>query len=149
LFARKLRGHVSSNRNAALIVALLVTAACARSGPVASHGARPVATAALGVPLYPGAKTDAGGSFATRRGHRVTEVAAFQTADSFERVEAFYRQRLPAGSQTISAATADGFAATFDFGSRGGRVTVEVASSKPRETDILIKRLRPLFRAGN
>jgi hypothetical protein len=56
---------------------------------------------------------------------------------------------LPPGSQTVSAATADGFAASFEFGSRGRRVTVEVASSKPRETDILVKRLGPLFRAGN
>jgi hypothetical protein len=92
--------------------------------------------------LYPGAQADEGGNFATRRGDRMAEVAAFQTTDSFERVQAFYRARLPAGSQIISAATADGSAATFDFESRGGRVTVEVASSKPRETDILIKRLR-------
>jgi hypothetical protein len=105
--------------------------------------------AVLGVPLYPGAQADEGGSFATRNGNRVFEVAAFQTVDSFERVQAFYRRRLPTGSQTISAATADGLAATFDFGSRGERVTVEVASSKPRETDIFVKRIRPIVRAGN
>jgi hypothetical protein len=103
----------------------------------------------LSVPLYPGAQADRSGSFATHHGNQIVEVAAFQTADSFGRVEAFYRRRLPAGSQTISAATADGLAASFEFGSRGERVTVEVASSKPRETDILVKRLRRLLRAGN
>jgi hypothetical protein len=109
----------------------------------------PVPIAALGVPLYPGAQADEGGSFAARHGNRQSEVAAFQTVDPFPLVEAFYRRRLPAGSQTISASTADGLAASFEFGSRGERVTVEVASSKPRETDILIKRLRPLPAAGN
>ncbi|HXM07539.1 MAG TPA: hypothetical protein VN936_08740, partial [Candidatus Acidoferrum sp.] len=89
---------MGSNRKAALIVALLATTGCARSGPIASHAATPVRTAALGVPLYPGAKADAGGSFATRLANRIVEVAAFQTADSFERVEAFYRHRLPGGS---------------------------------------------------
>jgi hypothetical protein len=140
---------MGSNRKAALIVALLATTECARSGPIASHAATPVRMVVLSVPLYPGAKADAGGSLASRHGNQIAEVAAFQTADPFQRVETFYRDRLPAGSQIVSAATADGRAATFEFGSRGARVTVEVASSKPRETDILIKRLRPLFRAGS
>jgi hypothetical protein len=142
LFVRKLRGHMRSNRIGALIVALLGTSACARSQPVTSYATTALQATALGAPLYPGAQADEGGSFVTRRGNRIAEVAAFQTTDSFERVQAFYRDRLPAGSQIISASTANGLAATFNFGSRGGRVTVEVASSKPRETDIFVKRLR-------
>jgi hypothetical protein len=101
--------------------------------------------AVLGVPVYPGAVADAGGSFTTSEGR---SVAAFQTADPYNRVVAFYRNRLPAGSQTMAASTGDGSAAAFEYARGVWRVTVEVASSKPAETDILIKRARNLLRAG-
>jgi hypothetical protein len=137
------------NRGAAAFVALLALNACAASNTGRSAAQRPPATTALGIPIYPGAQADSGGAFTMRIGNRMVQVAAFQTVDSFAAVQAFYRRRLPPGSQTISASTADGFAATFDFASRGERVTVEVASSKPRETDILVKRVRPSVRAGS
>jgi hypothetical protein len=98
--------------------------------------------------MYPGAQADAGGSFTTQTDAGIVEVAAFQSVDAFAAVQSFYRRRLPPGSQTIGAATANGFAASFEYESRGERVTVEVASSKPHETDILVKRLRPRRRVG-
>jgi hypothetical protein len=97
------------------------------------------------VPLYPGAVADSGGSFTTVEG---TSVAAFQTVDSYPKVVAFYVKRLPSGSQTMSASTADGSAATFEYVRSNWHVTVEVASSKPAETDVLIKRSRTPRRAG-
>ncbi|MEO7201704.1 MAG: hypothetical protein ABIZ82_03830 [Candidatus Tumulicola sp.] len=118
-------------------------AACARHTVAAVT--TPSVDAVLGVPVYPGAQADAGGSFTTPDGR---SVAAFQTTDAYDRVVAFYRKRLPAGSQTMSAATGDGSAAAFEYARGIWHVTIEVASSKPAETDVLIKRSRTPRRAG-
>lgn len=125
-----------------LIVAVCM-AACAHHTVAAVTS--PAIDAVLGVPVYPGAQADAGGSFTNANG---TSVAAFQTADAYPQVVAFYRRRLPPGSQTMSASTGDGSAATFEYARGIWHVTVEVASSKPAETDVLIKRSRAPRRAG-
>jgi hypothetical protein len=101
------------------------------------------------VPLYPGAAADPGGSFTAMRGATATSLAAFLTHDPFARVVTFYQKQLPAGSQTLSASTADGLAATFEFARPHLHLTVEIASSKPDETDVLIKRVRTTGSVGN
>jgi hypothetical protein len=144
LLVGKLRGNRHSLRNrVGLLIVAGCLSACARH--TVSSVTTPAIDAVLGVPVYPGAAADAGGSFTTASG---TSVAAFQTADSYPQVVAFYRRRLPPGSQTMSASTADGSAATFEYARGTFHVTVEVASSKPAETDVLIKRARTPRRAG-
>ena len=95
---------------------------------------------ALGAPIYPGATINRPGVVSSTKGNTAATIAAFKTADSFDRVYDFYRQQLPAGSERMKVAGGNGSVATFQTGSAetGDEVSVQVASDKPNETDILI-----------
>jgi hypothetical protein len=148
LFFRKLSGgHIGLNRRTAAIAALAAIAGCGHAAAASERAA--AATSVLGVPLYAGAQPDAGGSLRVRNGRQIRENAAFQTGDAFERVVGFYRRRLPPGSMAFDVTTGNGQAASFGYGAPANRTTVEIASSKPGETDILITRVRSPLAVGS
>lgn len=101
---------------------------------------RHVDAAKLGAPIYPGAESNQQGSISSTNAQAATVIAAFKTADSFDRVYDFYRQQLPAGSERMKVAGGNGSVATFQIGSpkTADEVSVQVSSDKPSETDILI-----------
>jgi hypothetical protein len=94
----------------------------------------------LGVPVYPGAQADAQGTITTKEAQGTSVVAAFKTADSFDKVYEYYKGRLPAGSERMKVISGNGSVASFQVGSpkTPDEVTVQVSSDKPNETDLLI-----------
>lgn len=101
---------------------------------------RQVDASKLAAPIYPGAQANQQGSISSKNGQTTTVIAAFKTADSFDQVYDFYRQQLPAGSERMKVSGGSGAVATFQIGgpNAADEVSVQVASDKPNETDILI-----------
>ncbi|HZZ00533.1 MAG TPA: hypothetical protein VFE36_13265 [Candidatus Baltobacteraceae bacterium] len=101
-------------------------------------------TSRLGVPVYPGAQADAHGGMSSTTDEGTSVLASFKTGDSFDKVEAFYKQRLPAGSERTKVATSGNSIATFQVGAgdANDQVTVEVASREPSETNIVVARVK-------
>jgi hypothetical protein len=102
-----------------------------------------VDTSKLGAPVYPGAQANEQGAVTTTTDKGSSTMAGFRTADPFEKVESYYKNQLPAGSEKINISSTNGSVATFQMGSdkAGTLVTVHVTQSKPGETDILISRV--------
>jgi hypothetical protein len=94
----------------------------------------------LGAPVYPGAQANAQGAITSTTDKGTSVMAGFKTADPFEKVEAFYKQQLPGGSEKMNVTTANGSVASFQVGAddAADQVAVQVTASKPDETDILI-----------
>lgn len=99
-----------------------------------------VDTGKLGAPVYPGAQANARGAITSSTDKGTSVMAGFVTADSFAKVEAFYKQQLPAGSEKVNVTSDNSSIASFQVGTgdTSDRVAVEVTSSKPDETDISI-----------
>ncbi|HVA33001.1 MAG TPA: hypothetical protein VNG31_02560 [Candidatus Baltobacteraceae bacterium] len=97
----------------------------------------------LGAPAYPGAQANDQGTITTTTDKGSSTIAAFKTGDSFDKVEAFYKQQLPAGSEKVKMSSGGGSAASFQVGGEDSadQVSVQVTASKPNETDILITHL--------
>lgn len=99
-----------------------------------------VDTSKLGAPVYPGAQANAQGAITSTTDKGTSVMAGFKTGDPFDKVAAFYKQQLPAGSEKMNLTAGNGSIASFQIGTGGARdqVAVQVTSSKPGETDILI-----------
>lgn len=99
-----------------------------------------VDTSKLGAPVYPGAQANAQGAITSSTDKGTSVMAGFKTSDPFDKVEAFYKQQLPAGSEKMNVTANDSSIASFQVGAADGndQVAVQVTSSKPDETDILI-----------
>ena len=99
-----------------------------------------VDTAKLGAPVYPGAQANPQGAISSTNDKGASVMAGFKTSDPFDKVEAYYKQQLPAGSEKMNATNANGSVASFQIGApdANDQVAVQVSSSKPGETDILI-----------
>jgi hypothetical protein len=121
--------------------AAVTLAACTHAPMVETTGGT-LPTRALGVPVYPHAKARRDGTVTSATDENTTVITGFKTADAFGKVEAFYKARLPAGSETMNLSSGNGSVAAFDIG-RGTRdeISVQVTQSRPHETDILITRV--------
>ncbi|HEY1654349.1 MAG TPA: hypothetical protein VGF86_04460 [Candidatus Tumulicola sp.] len=96
--------------------------------------------AKLGAPIYPGAQADQQGSISTTSDKGTSTIAAFKTADAFEKVYEYYKQQLPADAEKMKVSSTNGSVVSFQIGgeSSSDEVSVQVSSDKPNETDILI-----------
>lgn len=95
----------------------------------------------LGAPIYAGATQDEGGLSVTgARGS--AQMAAFTTLDSFARVYAFYKGKMPTGSQKMRVDARDSSVAEFITGNgkAGEMQTVVMISKKGEKTTIVITR---------
>ena len=94
----------------------------------------------LGAPIYPGAQVNEQGAITSSTDKGTSVMAGFKTTDPFEKVEAFYKQQLPAGSEKMNVTANDSSIASFQIGAgdASDQVAVQVTSSKAGETDILI-----------
>ena len=99
-----------------------------------------VDTSKLGAPVYPGAQANAQGAITSTTDKGTSVMAGFKTSDPFDKVEAYYKQQLPAGSEKMNVASGSGSVASFQIGAADAndQVAIQVTSSKPGETDILI-----------
>lgn len=94
----------------------------------------------LGAPLYPGAQANAQGAITSSTDKGTSVMAGFKTSDSFDKVEAFYKQQLPAGSEKMNVTSNNSSIASFQVGTAdtSDQVAVQITSSKDGGTDILI-----------
>lgn len=94
----------------------------------------------LGAPVYPGAQANSQGAITSNSDRGTSAMAGYKTSDPFAKVEAYYKQQLPAGSEKVNTTSENNSIASFQIGSgdTSDEVAVQVTSSKPDETDILI-----------
>jgi hypothetical protein len=102
-----------------------------------------VDTSKLGAPVYPGATAKDRGSISTTTAAGTNTIATFKTTDPFDKVYAYYKQQLPAGSERMKMSTGDTQMASFQVGDQNGpdQVGVQISSDKAGTTNILISRV--------
>lgn len=104
-------------------------------------GRNVVDVASLGVPVYAGAAQDEGAlSITGAKGS--AQMAAFTTADSFEKVYTFYKSALPPGSEKMKVDEGDTPVAEFVTRGRkaGQSQTLVMITKKADKTSIVITR---------
>jgi hypothetical protein len=67
----------------------------------------------LGLPVYPGATPSEAGSYSMQTKQGSAQIVTIETHDPFDKVVAFYKDKMPAGTQ--SSQTATGAAAVAQF----------------------------------
>ena len=105
----------------------------------ATSGKGAVDLSKLGVPIYPGAK-EGEGSFSVKSASGVGEVTTLSTADSFDKVYAWYKSQLPADAEKMKFSA--GGASTAEFvaaaGDKDEGTTVMITEKGSEPTQILI-----------
>lgn len=90
----------------------------------------------LGVPMYPGARTNSAGTV-SYTGADAGAMAAFNTPDSFEKVYDFYKSKLPADSEKMKMDSQEGSVAEFVVLAAEGETSVQI-TGKSGLTQIII-----------
>jgi hypothetical protein len=92
-----------------------------------------------GVPVYPGATAEDSGGIAMRSAKGSSEMVAFKTSDSFDKVYAFYKLHMPKDSEKMKFSKGYSSMATFQVGDDAGpELTTVMITAKLGETDVLI-----------
>ncbi|HXM17787.1 MAG TPA: hypothetical protein VN934_03145 [Candidatus Tumulicola sp.] len=84
-------------------------------------GASSVDAAKLGVPLYPGAKPTEGGGLDATTAEGSAQILVLTTGDSFDKVYAWYKSKMPAGSEKARSSSADNSFASFEVVKNGSK----------------------------
>jgi hypothetical protein len=79
-------------------------------------GQNAVDPAKLGLPVYPGASSAEGGGWAMQSKNGGGEMVTLTTTDSFDTVEAWYKSKMPAGSEAMNMKSGDTASAVFQVG---------------------------------
>jgi len=91
--------------------------------------------ASLGLPLYPGAsESDTSVSLNASSKNGTGKMVTLATPDSFDRVYAFYKAHMPAGSERAKVSSGGVQMATFQIGDRHSKdaksVVIQAAGAK-------------------
>jgi hypothetical protein len=81
-----------------------------------SEGKNAVDPAKLGLPVYPGAKAGEGTSMAGTSQEGTGAMMVLKTPDAFDKVYAWYKSQMPAGSQQMQSTNGDSSVAEFQIG---------------------------------
>jgi hypothetical protein len=102
-------------------------------------GVGAVDPASLGLPLYPGALPNPNGSLSSSTKAGTSSLLTMETADSFDKVYAFYKDKMPAGSEKSHVSAGGNQMASFQVGASGDKVqkTVNITTSGDK-TDIML-----------
>lgn len=84
-------------------------------------GQNAVDPAKTGLPVYPGATTAEGGGWAMQSKNGGGEIVTMTTTDSFDAVEAWYKSKMPANSETLNMKSGDTASAEFTEGKEGDK----------------------------
>jgi hypothetical protein len=105
----------------------------------AKLGVGAVDPASLGLPLYPGAQPNGNGSLSTQTAEGSAQLLTMQSTDSFDKVYAFYHDKMPAGSEKTHVSAAGNQMASFQIGATTDKVqkTVSITTSGDK-TDITL-----------
>lgn len=71
----------------------------------------------LGLPIYPGATPSKSGAFSAQTKQGGAQIITLETTDSFDKVYAYYHDKMPTGSEKMKIAVAGSSMATFQIGS--------------------------------
>ena len=71
----------------------------------------------LGLPVYPGATPSKSGAFSSQTKMGGAQVVTLETTDPFDKVYAFYHEKMPAGSEKMKVSEGGASMATFQIGS--------------------------------
>jgi hypothetical protein len=96
------------------------TALESKTGSV-KFGASSVDAAKLGVPLYPGAKATEGGGLDATTAEGSAQILVLTTGDSFDKVYAWYKSKMPAGSEKTRTSSGDNSFASFEVVKNGAK----------------------------
>ena len=95
-------------------------------------------TSKLGAPLYPGAEKSEGG-YSVQSAQGSGSMGSFKTSDDFDKVYAFYKSKMPQGSEKVKMSNGGESMATFDVqDAKAGETSVMIDSKGAGETAILI-----------
>lgn len=108
-------------------------------------GVGAVDPASLGLPLYPGAQPNANGSVMSQTKEGTSALLTMQTSDGFDKVYAFYKGKLPAGSEKQNMSMAGTHMATFQIGTGADKVqkTVNISTTGDKTSITLLVGTKP------
>jgi len=93
----------------------------------------------LGAPLYPGAtQTQDNSSISVTTSSGSSAMASFSTNDSFAAVEAWYKARLPKGSEKMNVNQGGSSIAEFTMNEDSANQTLVMVTGKDGKTQIVI-----------
>lgn len=98
-----------------------------------------VDAAKLGAPVYPGATKSENGTIAVTQNNGSHSVATFTTADSFDKVYAFYKAQLPSDAEKMKVEQGGSSLASFQVAdAKSNESTSVMIEGKGDETQIII-----------
>jgi len=94
----------------------------------------------LGLPVYPGAVPSKSGSFSSQTKQGGAQVVTIETTDPFDKVYAFYKANMPAGSEKMKVSAGGQSMATFQVssGKDSSRKGVSVVTTQGKTSITLI-----------
>ena len=105
----------------------------------ATYGQGAVAPSTLGLPIYPGAQAKGNGAASIQTAAGSSQMINLQTADSFDKVYAFYKQQMPANSEKMKMSAGGTSMAEFQVGDTDAdRKSVAITQKGSDPTSILI-----------
>lgn len=111
----------------------------------ATIGKGAVDTAKIGLPVYPGANSADNAGYAATTKEGTGQVAMLTTADSFDKVYAWYKQQMPAGSEQMHMTSSGGSVAAFQIGkdTDATKKVVTITSSQDKTSIMLSSQTKP------
>ena len=102
-------------------------------------GQNAVDVSKLGLPVYPGASQKDSGGMSTETTRGSSQVVMMTTPDSFDKVYAWYKGQMPAGTEKMHFTTPGGALASFVIGASGAKEqkSVMLTSGKDKTSIML------------
>lgn len=111
----------------------------------ATYGKGAVDPASLGLPVYPNATASDTAGYAAETKEGSGRVVVMATTDSFDKVYAWYRSQMPAGSEQMHMTSGNGDVATFAEGKQGDKTqkAVQISSAGDKTSIVLSSSAKP------
>jgi hypothetical protein len=90
--------------------------------------------ASLGLPVYPGATPSEAGSYSLTAQQGSAQIVTIETKDPFDKVVAYYKANLPAGTQTVVAGAGTAATAQFAVGKSTDKVHKQIIIAQSGDT---------------
>ena len=97
-----------------------------------------VDTAKLGLPIYPGADASQNAGWSGQSKEGSGAMAVMTTKDSFDKVYAWYKSQMPAGSEKMHMTGESGSSAVFQVGKEGDKEQKAVTITGEKDTTTIM-----------
>ena len=107
-------------------------------------GQNAVDPASLGLPVYPGASTAEGGGWAMQSKEGGGQTVTMTTNDPYDKVEAWYKSKMPANAESMNVKSGDTASAMFSIGKDSDKEqsVVVINGEKDKTTIMLTHRVK-------